>query len=401
MKRMTFFFLIIVFTCQALFSAEAELSGVFDSTVNFTAGAGDSPAGAWGIEEFANLRLRVGTGGKASFFAALNLIAMAGNYLETAGLLGTVFSNPFFGSTPLIYGQNFAAALELERLYFRINGDYIDAEAGLLRLNFGYGQIWGSSDFLNSRNPLFPNARPRGVLGMDVSFYPADSLKLMAFAAAPRDPLKTRGGGIIPGLSLDQHWDRASVQVLYAFETPSTGFEWGIHRFGLSVKADLELGFVVDALYTLNPAKARGINSLSVGTGFDYNFLDGSLYVILEYLFNGSSSATSWNATNNFLGWMNHHFIYGMAMYRFNDYCSLALSAVLCFDDLSFQPMLSFDYEFFQGFSLNLSARLPLDRKTFGGSKTGELGPIPPNPDGTDGTAGARFITNAGVRLRF
>ena len=136
-----------------------------------------------------------------------------------------------------MYGRNFAAGLELERLYFRINGDHIDTEAGLLRINFGYGQVWGSSDFLNPRNPLFPNARPRGVLGMDMSFYPADSLKLMAFAAAPKEPLEADGGGILPGLSVDQHWDRASVQVLYAYETPGTDLEWGIHCFGLSVKA--------------------------------------------------------------------------------------------------------------------------------------------------------------------
>ena len=395
------FFLILIFFVNSnsfLFSAP-ELSGLFDSTVNFTAGDRDASSPSWGIEEYANLRLRLRTGEKASFYAAFNLIALSGNFLEAAELMGTINDHPPFGSTPLIYGRNFAAALELERLYFRINGDYIDAEAGLLRINFGYGQVWGSSDFLNPRNPLFPNARPRGVLGMDASFYPLDSLKLMGFAAAPKDPLKSGGGGFLGGFSMDQHWDRASIQALYCYETPladsplahSSDSPWGIHRLGLSVKADVELGLVADALYTINPHKPGGINGLSAGAGFDYSFLGGNLYILFEYLFNGFSSITAFNAQCPEDGlWQNHHYLYGTALYRFNDYCSLALSNVICFDDMSLSPFATFNYEFFQGFSLNLTARFCLDQKDFGGARAGELGPD-----------GARLIIDAGAKLRF
>jgi len=375
-----------------------DFSGVFDSTVNYTAGAGEGPDHSWGIEEYANLRLRVRTGERAIFNAAFNLIAMSGNFLESAALLGSLNNSFGFASTPISYGQNFAAALELERLFFRINGEYIDTEAGLLRMNFGYGQVWGSSDFLNPRNPLFPNARPRGVLGTNFSFYPVDSLKLMVFAAAPGDPLESGGGGFLPGLSLDQHWDRASIQTLYAYETPLAGSQWGIHRFGLSLKADLELGFVADALYTFNPAKTGSIEGLSAGAGFDYSFLDGYLYILFEYLFNGSSSATAFGSGGYFV---NHHFLSGTALYRFNDFSSLSFSTVFCFDDLSFSPSVTLDYEVFQGFSLNLSVRVPLDQYTFSGGKAGELGPIPPQPDGSPGEAGARVIVNAGAKLRF
>jgi len=401
MKRL-FLLLLLAASAALLFAEGPELSGVFNSTVNYTAGAGDAPPHSWGMEEYANLRLRVKTGERAAFFSAVNLIAISGNYLEN--------SDPSLGSTQFVYGQNYAAGLELERLYFRINSDYFDTEAGLLRLPFGYGQVWGSSDFLNPRNPLFPNARPRGVLGTDLSFYPSDSSKFLVFAAAPRDPLESNGGGFLPGLSLDQHWDRASVQFLYAYETPGAnsirgGSEWGVHRFGLSLKADLELGFVTDALYTLVPGETEGVEGLSAGAGFDYSFLGGDLYILFEYLFNGGSSATAWDGGNNVLGWKNHHYLYGNALYRFNDYTSLALGTVFCFDDTSFSPFTALEYEIFQGFSLNLSARFPLDMKTLNNGRAGELGSIPPNqpldPAGNPGNAGARVIVNAGAKLRF
>jgi hypothetical protein len=386
-QRIICVIVLFVIGSNFLFAAEPELSGVTDTTINYTAGTGDAPENSLGIEEYANLRLRFRVGEKAIFYSAFNLTALAGNYLENTALLGGIYQNPYFASTPFIYGQNYAAGMELERLYFRINGDYIDAEAGLLRINFGYGQVWGSSDFLNPRNPLFPNARPRGVLGVNASFYPVDSLKLLGFIVAPKNPLVSDGGGEIHGLSMDQHWDRASLQALYAYQNPDSAFGKGVHRFGLSLKADIELGFVADGLYTLNPEKAEGIDGLSLGAGFDYSFLDGDLYVLAEYLFNGSSSVTALGFGGN---WSNNHYLYGTALYRFNDHTNLGFSTVFCFDDLSFSPFATLNYELFQGFSLSLTARLPMDQKTLNGGKAGELGPV-----------GAKFIVNAGARLRF
>jgi hypothetical protein len=373
MKRFVFFCLFILFTA-ALVPAQSrapELSGVFDSTINYRADAGNSHS--WGIEEYANLRLRVRPSNNLAFNAAFNVIAVSGNYMKSAGI-----------------GENFDAALELERLYFRINGERIDTEAGLLRMGFGYGNIWGPSDFINPRSPLSYNARPRGVLGANFTWYPADSLKLMVFGAAPKNPLDSDGGGIIPGFSLDQHWDRASLQFLYGYQTRLAGSPWGIHRFGLSVKADLELGLVADALYTLNPDNPDGIEGLSASAGFDYSFLGGDLYFLTEYLFNGSSSSTAFSQ-ENFAGRRNHHYLSGTILYRFNDYCSASLSAAFCFDDLSFSPSLSLDYEIFQGFSMNLSVRVPLDQETFSGGTPGEFGPL---------STGAKVIANAGVKLR-
>jgi len=400
-----FLLLPFIFLLIGGFLHAQELSGILTSTHNYTAGAGDAPANSWGSEEYANMRLTVKAGKKAVLYSAINLIAASGNYLENASMQGGANPDPSLASTSFVYGQNYAAAMELERLYFRINGDYLDTEAGLLRINFGYGQVWGSSDFLNPRNPLFPDARPRGVLGMDCNFYPSDSLKIMAFAASPKDPLQARGGGFLPGLSLDKHWNKASVQALYSFETPLADSPWGIHRFGLSVKADMVLGFVVDTLYTFDPNAAAGIEGLSLGSGFDYSFLGGDLYILFEYLFNGSASSTAWNATSNLLGWGNHNYLYGTALYRFNDYTSLALSTVFCFDDLSFSPFVTLSYDVFQGFNLSLTARLPLDEKTISGGRAGELGPVPPdqpfNPDGSPGTMGSKLFVELVASLRF
>jgi hypothetical protein len=357
-------------------------SGVLDSTVNFTAGAGGAD-NSWGVEEYANLRLRTRAGEKGVFYAAFNVIALSGNYLvASAALAPGVFAT----------GPNYAAAIEPERLYFRYNGDSFDAEAGLLRLAFGYGQAWSSSDFLNPRNPLFPDARPRGVLGTGFSFYPSDEIKILIFGAAPKDPLESGGGGFLPGFSLDQHWEKLSLQALYAYETPRGTPVWGLHRFGLSLKGDLELGLAADMLYTLNPASPDGPDGLSAGAGFDYSFLDGRLYLLAEYLFNGSASSTALSPENS-AGFSGEHFLYWMIRYSFNDYTSLSLAEIFCFTDCSFSPILRLDYEIFQGLTLNLLARVPLDRTVFpGGGEQGELGPE---------NSRTRVFVSAGARLRF
>jgi hypothetical protein len=366
----------------AVFGQGLEFSGVLDSTVNYTAGVGGAPAHSWGIEEYANLRLRARAGEKGVFYGAFNVTAVSGNYL--GGL--TALAPGTFSA-----GANYAAAIEPERLYFRYNGDLLDAEAGLLRLAFGYGQTWNSSDFLNPRNPLFPNARPRGVLGTGFSLYPSDGVKILLFAAAPKDPLESGGGGFLPGFSLDRHWERLSLQALYAYETPREPWDRGLHRFGLSLKGDLELGLTVDMLYTLNPASPQGPEGLSAGAGFDYSFFEGRFYFLAEYLFNGSASSTALGPENS-AGFSGRHFLYWMIRYSFNDYASLSLAEIFCLADLSFTPILRLDYELFQGLTLNLSARVPLDKSVFGGGGKGEMGPE---------NSKTRVFASAGARLRF
>jgi len=388
MKRSLIFIALILFAIGGGPLLALDLTGVLDSTINYTAGAGEAADHSFGLEQFANLRLRA-RGERTTFISAFNLIAISGNFLETAYMMSGMNPNPALPFSPIIHGQNYAAGIELERLYFRVHGDHFDVEAGLRRMPFGFGQVWGSSDFLNPRNPLAHNARPRGVLGADVSFYPTDTTMLMLFGAAPRNPFVSDGGGFVPGFKLEQHWSRASLQALYAFQTPLEDSRLGFHRFGLSIKADLELGFVFDALYTLNPDNPDGIQGLSMGVGFDYSFLGGNLIILVEYLFNGSSSASALGFGGY---WTNHHYLFASATYRFNDFTSMTLATMVSFDDLSFSPIVTVNYEIFQGLTLNLTARLPLDQDTLAGGRTGELGPV---------NSGARFILNAGARLRF
>ncbi|MDR2110931.1 MAG: hypothetical protein LBP32_06445 [Spirochaetaceae bacterium] len=382
MKRLMMGVLIplIVLAGGRAFAGGPLISGVLDSRADFAAGAGEGRDFSYGLEEYANIRARIDLRDRASFHGALNLIAAS----------GTFASSPVSGA--FAPGENYTAAMELERLYFRIKGEYLDAEAGLLRLGFGYGRVWGSSDFLNPRNPLFPEARKRGVLGAVLSAYPGDTVRFLGFGAAPKNPFNGGGSGAIFGLSGDRHWDRLSLQALYAFETPRGESFRGVHRGGLSIKADVELGLVGDLLYTWDPASAEGVDGLSAGAGFDYSFHGGDFYVLAEYLFNGASSATAGSAENT-AGFSRRHYLHGMILYHWNDYTRIGFACTAGLEDLSLSPVLTVEHELFQGFLLSLSGRIPLDRDVF--ARNGEYGELGPQCTGT------RALISALARLRF
>jgi hypothetical protein len=371
----------------SVFGQGLEFSGLLDSTVTLGAGAGEGPEFFYGLEEYANLRMQAKLRDGLSFSGALNLIAAAGSPALTAAASA---------SGNWAAGEHYAAAIEPERLSFKMSGDYLDLEGGLLRIPFGYGQVFGPSDFLNPKNPLVPDARPRAVLGGALSAWPLDSLKLRVFGAAPKNPLSAEGGGGLAGLSGDRHWDRASLQALYAFESPQEGSPQGIHRWGLSLKADLELGLAADLLYTCNPDDGAGLGGLAFSGGCDYSFLDGKLSVLTEYLYNGASSSTSVRS-GNAAGFSGEHFLYTGLSWLYSDYTSFTLACLSAFSDFSFSPILSAEHELFQGFTLSLSGRVPLDRDLFSGDgNRGELGPLPPGASG-----GSRFTFTAKARLRF
>jgi hypothetical protein len=372
----------------AVFGQGLEFSGLLDSTVSMGAGAGEGPDFFYGFEEYANLRMQAKLREGITFYGALNLTAAAGSPAEAAAGLGAANAAvyPGLGASSFSAGENYAAALELERLYFRVNGEYLDGEAGLMRLAFGYGQVWGPSDFLNPRNPLYPDARPRAILGAGLFLYPGDKVKIQGFAAAPRDPLNTAGEGAQAGLAGEIHGELLSIQALYAFESPRGGNSRGIHRGGLSLKADMELGLVADLLYTLNPGAMSGFGGLAASAGFDYSLLDGNLYILAEYLYNGAESVSSREFSRR-------HYLYVLAQYRFTDYTNAGLACVAGLEDLSFAPVLTVEHDLFQGFTLSLSGRLPLDREVFSAAEEpGELGPV---------NTGTRFLLSAKVRLRF
>jgi len=398
--RKIIFVLIFIFITISIGYAQLTVSGILDTSVSGNAGAGDSPVFSFGFEEYANLRFQAKLREMGTVYGAVNLIAAAGDYAFGLARMGINSA-----------GGNFISAIELERLYFRLRGEHTDFDGGLMRLPFGYGQVWGSSDFLNPRNPLKPDARLRGILGAVLNWYPVDELKLLVFYAAPREVLSQEGKGSFVGLLLDKHWDKASLQTLYSFETPDTGSEFGIHRIGLSVKADIKIGLVLDALYTYNHETMRDmdffLDGLSFSAGADYSFLGGDLIVLAEYLYNGNTSATARSYGGSF---SNNHYLYASFTYRFSDFTNMSAALLCGFDDVSFTPVVSLNHDLFQGAILTITAQVPLDRNLFhsDGNK-GELGPLPPDslqphsPDTGDllGRFGSYFNCSARLRLRF
>ena len=387
MKRFVFLsFTLFVANNINLMAQGLTVSGLLDSTVSMGAGAGDSPAFFYGVDEYANIRMQAKLREFAAVFCDVNFIASAGEPAYIAAMMSGVTANGGIAAA----AQSYFAAIELERLYFRINIDAVRLDGGLLRLPFGYGLVWRPTDFLNPVNPLLPDARLRGVLGAGLSWYAADTLKLAGFGAAPRNAFSQSGEGGHVGLMVEQQWDNIDMQAMYFFESPQTGSEYGIHRIGVSLKADLELGFVLDALYSYNHEAKTGIDGLSLSAGFDYSFFKGDLIVLAEYLYNGSSSSTSRKGGGSFV---NEHYLYTGFTWRFDELTSAGLALVSGFSDASFTPILSFNRELFQGAALILSAQIPLDRDLFSGDgKRGELGPF---------SLGRYIDYNVKLRLRF
>jgi hypothetical protein len=330
------------------------------------------------------MQSRIGENGM--FFGAVNFIAAAGDYALRAEALGVDISE----------GNNYIAAIELERLFFKLDGGSFDINAGLLRMPFGYSQIWGPSDFINPKNPLKPDARPRAVLGSGVFYYPADEIKLLGFAATGRDPFAQNSG--LAGAAAERHWKKASAQLLYSFERseefPGFASSPWTHRAGMSVKADLEVGVIVDMLYAYNREIENRIDGLAFSAGFDYSFFGANLVINVEYLYSGAASSTSAAGGGDFA---NENYLYSGATWRFSDFTNIGLALIAGIDDLSFTPLITFNHELFQGAALTLMAQVPIDRDLlFGDGNRGEFGPLPPGAG-----AGSRLFMESRLRLRF
>ena len=363
MKRITIILALLVFAVNSVY-AQLTVSGLLDSTVSFNIGAGDKKDFFMGVEEFANIRFQAKRE-NFTVYGAVNLLAAAGDYAVNAEGLAALKSAYSLSYTSYVAGDNYIAAIELERLYFRLSSEYTNFDSGLMRLPFGYSQVWGSSDFLNPKNPLKPDARPRGILSMAFSWFPVDALKFQAFYAAPRDPYSRDGSGSLFGISLDRHWDAMSIQSLYSYETPDEGSKLGLHRIGLNIKADLIFGIILDALYTYNHVIKTAQDGLSFSLGADYSFFNGKLILLIEYLFNGENSSTAFDPVKNILGSPNEHNIYGALTLRFNDFSSLAAAFIYAYD--MYTPVLTFNHELFQGAALTLTAQAPFDNDAFYG----------------------------------
>jgi hypothetical protein len=325
-------------------------------------------------------------GDNAVFFSAVNFIAAAGDYALKASAAGVDFTA----------GDNYAAVIELERLHFKLKGNSIDFEGGLMRIPFGYGTVWGPSDFLNPKNPLKPDARPRAVLGGGVAYYPIEDLKLLGFATTGRDPFAQNSG--IAGISADKHWDKASVQLHYSFERsnqfPGSDSSMSTHRAGMSVKADIKVGFVMDMLYVYNREIDNKEDGLSLSAGLDYSFFDANLILLAEYLYNGAASSTSIAGGGSFA---NKNYLYTGATWRFSDFTNAGLALITGIDDVSFVPLVTFNHDLFQGVTWSTMIQIPVDRNLLlDDGNYGEFGPLPFGMD-----FGSYFYLETKIKLRF
>lgn len=335
------------------------LSGSVSGTADMAVDSGNPAGFLYGFEQYANIRLQADAGEKGRIHAAVNLIAASG----TKALLIPEALDASFA------GENYAAALELERLYLSIAGEHTDTDLGLMRIAFGSGQAFRPSDFLNPPNPLLPRARPRGVLGAAISAYPSFNSKLLLFAVSGPDPLETAGGSMLFGTSAEAHFTRGSVQGLYGYQVPDGDASLGLHRCGLSFKVETGAALVLDALYTLDPDRAADLEGLEAALGIDYSFFDGKLYLLAQYLYNGTDGQS----------------LYASGTYSFSDITRWSLSSLLSLDDGSFSPALSVEHEPFQGAVADVTIRVPLFEE-------GELGSL---------DSGYRGALSAGITMRF
>ncbi|MCL1815965.1 MAG: hypothetical protein FWG27_09140 [Treponema sp.] len=389
---------IALFLFAGSFSLSAQtLSGNLDTKI--TLGAGDSTDFFYGAEEYANLRLKIPAGEYASIYSAFNFIA-------AAGTSGTVMAVSNIVTGAFAAGENYTAVMELERLYVQLSSDTLGLSAGLFRIPFGYSPVWRPMDFLNPGNPLEPDARLRGVLGIAASAFPeklADT-KFLVFATAPQNPFTVSGRGTRAGLSWESHWQRASAQFLYCFESPvshcypisgipilTDEYPLGLHRAGLSIKAEMKPGLWAEFLYNLNPDLPAGIEGLAASAGADYSFFNGRLYVLLEYLYSGSKSADAVSAALP-SGHTGSHYIYAAGTWKWNDFSAAALGCAANLEDISFTPFVSWEYEFIQGMIFFFRAHVPLDRDSFNAGNPGEFGPR---------NSGSYAFFNAGLRVKF
>ena len=394
-------------------AADPEISGVLETSAQAAAGAGGADSFSGGFEEYSNVRLKASVGERGTVHAAVNLMAAAGQTAQYAALLSAASGSAPLPVTSFVAGENYAAALELERLYFRVDYGGLDVDAGLFRLAFGYGQAFRPMDFLSPPNPLLPDARPRGVLGAAASVYPSDTSRIKVFAVSGANPFATDGGGAMVGAAADVHGVKASLEGLYAFEAPSGGHGRGVHYAGLAAKLEAGAGIVLDALYAIDPDTWAGPDGLQASLGVDYSF--GDFYVVAQYLYNGPGaldpeedlsslySSPAWfktaPLTRTYADGVEaaelyrKNYVYAAARYAFDDYTSSTLSVVSSLDDLSFSPALTVEHEPFQGMAVSLTCRVPLDARSFSsGGEYGELGPV---------NTGARASVTLKAKLRF
>lgn len=357
----------LVFATTSLTAEESDISG----TIEGKAGAGidDGGKGTYSLEEFSNLRLNAYVGEKAVIHVAANLVASSGDT------------------------HDLALNAELERMYFSLSGEKADFDAGLMRLPFGFGQGFCPVDIYAMPNPLHPDARSRGVLAAAVSMYPADTLKFRGFLVDGDDAFDIRDSPMFAsvnrpstGISAEMHIAALSAQTLFVYDIPESAGGSSRKRIGVSLKFDLVTGFAIDALYTI-PEESRDTGEcIEAAISADWSFASGKVYMLGQYFYNGDGDIESIDANPVFIG---KHYAMGTLNWQYSDYTSFTGGATVALDDLSLVPNASVTHEPFQGMTVTLSLRVPLDG---GAGSNSEFGPE---------RSASRGSVSIGAKLKF
>ena len=346
-----------------------SFSGLLD--VKTGGGLANTDEALSGFDVYANLRLQERVKDTVTFYTAFNVQAASGMFAA-------------FQAGGEAAAASIETVIEAERLYLRWAEDTWGLDAGLMPLHFGYGQVFAPSDFLIKKNPVVLDARPRGIVGAAFTQYPRDNIKVAEFAVFPPGALPGGWKDHHFGAAFESHFSAASVQALYAFQTASDSgqHDEGVHYLGGSIKLEAEIGILADTLYRYDPAGTFDHEGLALSAGADYTL--GKLYVLAEYLYNGRNSASHRTAGGMFTA---RNFLAATFLYTISDLTNVTAQGLWSIDGHSLLPSFVFSHDLMQGFTLTVSAQVPLDLA----DTPGELG-----PDGM----GQRFSLSAGVRLR-
>jgi hypothetical protein len=406
LKTVAWLFVLCTIPVYGQGKSPTVINGIFSSDLDlrvertYPDGASDF---GYGWQNFTSIRLRSAVNDLLSFYISVNLNAVSGVYTE-------LFSAPFIA--------------DLERLYFKAHGDWIDVEAGLIRIARGYGYVFSPLDFLNTRdvlNSLDPTGRPPGKWGIHATIYPQDMWKIELFGLAPDNPTESKGWGSTFGAATNFSLGKINFDILYALLLPEVEYgsipapiEYPNDDFtqsaGFALKADIEIGFYVEALYRFEHRMFildsyfgkvfHGYEGLEAAVGADYTFRGTDIYVLCEYLFYGPGYAdwsdpsldsiyTSGNwddltpearmgmldPAKKPLAFNRHDYLFLLAKQTPSDDLSYGVSALAGLDDLSALLTAFLEYEIVQGLTIRTSFLLPIDKRMFDSSaEAGEWG---------------------------
>jgi hypothetical protein len=400
---------------------DSLLSGSFSSSLdlrNAKGYEGDTDSLEYGWMNFAALRYNTDVNDMLSFYISMNIQALAGFYASLS-------------PQSMIVG--------LERLYLKTGNDWLGLEAGLIRIPRGYGYVFSPLDIFNTRNALDtldPQGRPEGKWGAHATFYPADMWTVELFGLAPPIPGETGPWGMKLGTATTFSLDKISFDLLYSLSFPEV--EYGTtpapsylsndftHNAGFALKADIELGLFIEALYRFDQKALKELsyygedyrwyNGLETALGVDYTFPEIDLYTSAEYLFYGPGYVDWGNGLDSLLGagwesdsisarWqslpvpkpllqhLRHDYLFLLARFTPEQDLSFGASIFSGLDDLSAVTTVFCEYELFAGLTLQTSFLLPVDRHLFDSSiEPGELGST---------STGFFWMARLGLKMKF